>query len=137
MAPDSPWEGVIMDNILHGKSVFIVEDDVLSALTITDIVEGLGCEVVGHARTLEQGLALAAQSEFDIALLDIDLQGENSYALAHWLALRHVPFLFTTGRAEGGPAWCRDRPRVLKPFSGTHLERMMVASLSQPVTSEV
>jgi CheY-like chemotaxis protein len=123
-----------MNETLHGKVVFIVEDDVLSALTMRDFVEGLGCEVVGHARTLEQALALAAESEFDIALLDVDLDGETSYALAQWLALREVPFVFTTGKAEGGPAWCRDRPRVLKPFSGTLLERMMVASLSHPVS---
>lgn len=123
-----------MNQALHGKVVFIVEDDVLSALTIKDFVEGLGCEVVGHARTLDQALSLAARSEFDIALLDIELDGETSYALAKWLALREVPFVFTTGKAEGGPAWCRDRPRVLKPFSGTLLERMMVASLSQPVS---
>jgi CheY-like chemotaxis protein len=122
-----------MNEALHGKIVFIVEDDVLSALTMKDFVEGLGCEVVGHARTLEQALALAAESEFDIALLDVDLDGETSYALAQWLALREVPFVFTTGKADG-PAWCRDRPRVLKPFSGTLLERMMVASLSQPVS---
>jgi CheY-like chemotaxis protein len=123
-----------MNKILNGKVVFIVEDDELSALTMKDFVEGLGCEVVGHARTLEQALALAAQSEFDIALLDIDLDGETSYALAQWLALREVPFVFTTGKAEGGPAWCRDRPRVLKPFSGTLLERMMEASLTHPQT---
>jgi|EndMetStandDraft_9_1072997.scaffolds.fasta_scaffold03503_5 CheY-like chemotaxis protein len=123
-----------MNKILNGKVVFIVEDDELSALTMKDFVEGLGCEVVGHARTLEQALALAAQSEFDIALLDIDLDGETSYALAQWLALREVPFVFTTGKAEGGPAWCRDRPRVLKPFSGTLLERMMEASLMHPQT---
>lgn len=118
-----------MNETLHGKVVFILEDDVLSALTIRDFVESLGCEVIGHARTLKQGMALAANSEFDIALLDIELEGENSYALAHWLAMRDVPFVFTTGKADGGPAWCRDRPRVLKPFSGTLLERMMVASL--------
>jgi CheY-like chemotaxis protein len=122
-----------MNKVLNGKVVFIVEDDVLSALTIRDFVEGLGCEVVGHARTLDQALLLAAESEFDIALLDIELEGETSYALAKWLALRHVPFVFTTGTTEGGPAWCQDRPRVLKPFSGTLLERMMVASLAHSV----
>ena len=119
-----------MNDRLQGKIVFIVEDDVLSALTMRDFVEGLGCEVVGHARTVDEALALAAHSEFDIALLDIELDGETSYALAQWLAVRDVPFVFTTGKAEGGPDWCQDRPRVLKPFSGTLLERMMVASLA-------
>jgi CheY-like chemotaxis protein len=119
-----------MNDSLQGKIVFIVEDDVLSALTMKDFVEGLGCEVVGHARTVDEALTLAAHSEFDIALLDIDLDGETSYALAQWLAVRDVPFVFTTGKAEGGPDWCQDRPRVMKPFSGTLLERMMVASLS-------
>jgi CheY-like chemotaxis protein len=123
-----------MNDTLQGKIVFIVEDDVLSALTMKDFVEGLGCEVVGHARTVDEALALAAHSEFDIALLDIELDGETSYALAQWLAVRDVPFVFTTGKAEGGPDWCQDRPRVLKPFSGTLLERMMVASLAEPAS---
>ena len=47
-----------MNETLHGKVVFILEDDVLSALTIRDFVESLGCEVIGHARTLKQGMAL-------------------------------------------------------------------------------
>ena len=121
-----------MNETLQGKAVFIVEDDVLSALTMKDFVEGLGCEVVGHARTLDEALEGTQRAEFDIALLDIDLDGETSYAIAQRLADRHVPFVFTTGKAEGGPDWCQNRPRVLKPFSGTLLERMMVASLSHP-----
>lgn len=121
-----------MNETLQGKAVFIVEDDVLSALTMKDFVEGLGCEVIGHARTLEEARALAENTDFDIALLDVDLGGQTSYALAHELAVLGVPFVFTTGKAEGGPEWAQGRPRVLKPFSGTLLERMMVASLSQP-----
>ena len=121
-----------MNEALQGKTVFIVEDDVLSALTMKDFVEGLGCEVVGHARTLDEALAATENADIDIALLDIDLDGETSYALAQVLAIREVPFVFTTGKAEGGPDWCQDRPRVLKPFSGTLLERMMIASLGQP-----
>jgi CheY-like chemotaxis protein len=118
-----------MNETLQGKAVFIVEDDPLSALAITDIVEYLGCEVVGHARTLDEALKVARHADFDLALLDIDLGGDTSYSVASTLAARDVPFLFTTGKAEGGPAWCRDRPRVLKPFSGSSLERMMMASL--------
>jgi CheY-like chemotaxis protein len=97
-----------------------------------DFVESLGCEVIGHARTLDEALALTEHTEFDIALLDVDLEGETSYALAQTLASREVPFVFTTGKTEGAPAWCQDRPRLLKPFSGTLLERMMVASLGHP-----
>jgi CheY-like chemotaxis protein len=119
-----------MNDILQGKAVLIVEDDPLSALAIRDIVEQLGCEVVGDARTLDEALKVAGETDFDIALLDIDLGGNTSYKVASQLAARDVPFLFTTGKAEGGPAWCQDRPRVLKPFSGTSLERMMMASLA-------
>ncbi len=121
-----------MNETLRGKVVFIVEDDVLSALTMKDFVESLGCEVLGHARTVEEARALTDKAEFDIALLDVDLDGETSYALAQEFALRDVPFVFTTGKTEGVPDWALDRPRVLKPFSGTLLERMMVATLTHP-----
>lgn len=119
-----------MNEILQGKAVFIVEDDPLSALAIMDILENLGCEVAGHARTVDEALKGAERGDFDIALLDIDLGGSTSYTVASTLAERDVPFLFTTGKAEGGPDWCQDRPRVLKPFSGSSLERMMMASLA-------
>lgn len=127
----SAWKDRGMNGRLRGKVVFIVEDNVLSALTMKDFVEGLGCEVIGLARTLDEARRVAARSHFDIALIDIDLDGENSYALAQDLALRHVPFVFTTGNADGGPEWCKARPRVLKPFSGTLLERMMEQSLGE------
>jgi DNA-binding NarL/FixJ family response regulator len=120
-----------MNRTLQGKAVFIVEDDELSALTIKDFVEGLGCQVIGHARTLDEALTATEHADIDIALLDVDLQGERSYAVAEGLAGRHVPFVFTTGTTETGPEWCKDRPRVLKPFSGTSLERIMVASLGE------
>jgi CheY-like chemotaxis protein len=122
--------GAGMNDTLQGKSVYIIEDDPLSALAIKDIVEDLGCQVVGHARTLDEAMDVAGKADFDIALLDIDLDGDTSYKVASKLAARDVPFLFTTGQAEGGPEWCQNRPRVLKPFSYSLLERMMMVSLA-------
>jgi CheY-like chemotaxis protein len=114
---------------LSGKTVIIVEDEPLSVLALTDVLERLGCEVVGHAGTVESALELAGSAAFDIALLDVNLHGKSSYPVAQELAARDVPFLFTTGSGEAGPDWCRHRPRILKPYSGTSLERMMLASL--------
>jgi len=119
-----------MNEILCGKTVIIVEDEYLSVLALSDMVAYLGCEVVGHATNLGQALDLTDNAAFDIALLDIHLDGETSYPVAQQLLSREVPFLFTTGLADMGPDWCRDSLRILKPFSKTSLERMMMASLT-------
>ena len=119
-----------MNPDLSGKAVLIVEDEMLNALALQDMLSNLGCRVAGLAVDLSQGLDMATNGVFDIALLDIDLNGESSYPVAQALAAREVPFLFTTGLGDAGPPWSEEYLRIMKPFSETALERMMVATLA-------
>lgn len=119
-----------MKSVLPGKTVLIVEDEMLNALAVKDMLSNLGCSVTGLAVNLTQALDLAQNGVFDIALLDIDLDGESAYPVAQALAARSIPFLFTTGIGDAGPLWSRDYLRIMKPFSETALERMMAATLA-------
>ena len=58
--------------------ILIVEDEMLVAMNIEDMLTELGHEVVGIASRLEPALALAREGGFDAAMLDVNLAGDRS-----------------------------------------------------------
>jgi len=120
----------IMPPMLVGKRVLIVEDELLVALLIEDLLVDLGCTPVGPYGSVATALEAARTAELDLAILDVNLDGELVYPVADTLILRHVPFLFLSGYGNeaippGHPEW-----RVCaKPFKSADLERMLTAAL--------
>ena len=97
--------------------VLIVEDEMLVAMNIEDMLLDLGHEVAGLASRLEPALALAREGAFDIAMLDVNLAGQPSFPVADVLAARGIPFLFATGYGIMGIIkQYRGRPVLQKPF---------------------
>ena len=80
-----------MDNILHGLRILIVEDEFMIALDIQAIVTDLGCTPVGLASSVSNALAVLEQVPVDAALLDINLQGTQSFAVADTFQARGNP----------------------------------------------
>ena len=106
--------------------ILIVEDEMLVAMNIEDMLLDLGHEVAGLASRLEPALALAAEGEFDIAMLDVNLAGQQSFPVAAILASRGIPFLFATGYgAKGVAEEYRDYPVLQKPFGAHDLEQAL------------
>ena len=83
--------------ILGGKRVLIVEDEPIVAMCLEDMLIDLGCEVVGPASRVQEGLTLAETEGLDAAILDVNLGADYSYAIADALSERGVPFAFATG----------------------------------------
>jgi light-regulated signal transduction histidine kinase (bacteriophytochrome) len=77
--------------------ILVVEDSFLVVTLLDEIFEDLGWAVVGPATRLADALQLARNGVFDVALLDVNLNGEMSWAVARVLAERGVPFVFSTG----------------------------------------
>ena len=96
--------------------VLIVEDNIVLAAFVRKAFEEAGHRIVGHARTVEQGLVLISECEFEIALLDVDLNGRNSEPLALELRKRKTPFVVTTGSERMMTSAHSGAPLVLKPF---------------------
>lgn len=101
-------------------------------MLIEDMLADLGCESVTAAATIDQAIALIDTQVFDAAMLDMNLNGNNSHAVADALAARGVPFIFSTGysgrdMSEG----CRDRPVLKKPFPYEELVEVLTRLLSQ------
>jgi CheY-like chemotaxis protein len=98
--------------------VLIVEDELLIAIMLEEIVTEAGFQVVGPVATLPEALALAASERLDAALLDVWLD-ENTrvYAAADVLADRHIPFAFVTAYRDSEIELPhRDRPVWFKPL---------------------
>lgn len=103
--------------------VLIVEDEMLVAMNIEDMLLDLGHEVAGIASRLEPALSLAAEADFDFALLDVNLAGSPSFPVAAVLRDRGLPFLFATGYGTKGIIEeFRSYPVLQKPFRGLDLD---------------
>ncbi len=106
-----------MNELLSGRRVLVVEDEMMILITLEDMLADLGCTSVSSAATVDQGLALMETQGFDAALLDVNLNGAKSYPIADVLAARGVPFVFSTGCSDTGMvAGYRDRPVLRKPY---------------------
>ena len=102
---------------LAGKRVLVVEDEMLVALLLEDMLADAGCIVIGPFARVADALAAARAEAVDLALLDVNIAGEKVFPVAHALEDRGVPFLFITG--YGQSALPPNRPNweaVAKPF---------------------
>ena len=102
---------------LAGLRVLLVEDEILVAMLLEDMLIEAGCEIVGPARSLSTAQQLLEVDGADMAVLDVNIVGEPVYPFADTLAARNIPFLLVTGYAMNDIApQLRDRPVLRKPF---------------------
>ena len=106
--------------------VLIVEDEYLVAMMIQDMVEGMGYAVSEIAGTIEVATAEAEAGAFDVALLDVNLNGAYSTSVAEILVGRGIPFAFVTGYGSGGPHDGFEAvPALAKPLDEAELKRTL------------
>jgi DNA-binding response OmpR family regulator len=98
--------------------VLVVEDSLLVAEVIVELLQENGWDVVGPAGRVQHALVLVRTEPLDGALLDINLAGEFCFPIAAALVQRGVPFIFVTGYSDAAvvPQEYRAVPRVGKPF---------------------
>lgn len=93
-------------------------------------LRSLGVAHVACARSLADGLRLVEENKFDAALLDVQLDKNDSLPIAQRLRELGVPFGFVTGYAgDAIPDEFRDRPMIPKPFSTGHVGGLLRALL--------
>jgi DNA-binding response OmpR family regulator len=106
------------------RRALVVEDEIMVAMYVEDLLVELGFEVAGIATGLDQALPLARTGDFDFAVLDINLSGELSFPIAQELRRRGIPFLFASGYGSRGLSEeFRTAVRIQKPFLSQDLAR--------------
>lgn len=85
---------------LRDRRILLVEDEMMVAWLVADMLGDLGCEVVGPAGHVDRALTMIATETIDAAVLDLNLGGVRSYPIADALTARGIPFVFATGYGE-------------------------------------
>ena len=107
--------------------VLIVEDEIMVAMLVEDLLTDLGCDVTGPAVSAETAVEAARREIVDFALLDVNLDGGTSFAAADILRARGVPFAFVTGyEADTVDERFSKVPVLQKPIERQMLQRLFV-----------
>lgn len=102
---------------LDGLRILVVEDEFLVSIALEDDLREAGATVVGPFNDLPGGLDGAAREAFDVAVLDVNLNGTMIYPLADALMARGLPLLFLSGySAADMPQRFAALPRHTKPY---------------------
>ena len=97
--------------------LMIVEDEYLIRLLLEDMLVELGCSIDAVAASVDEGKKVAQSADVDLAILDVNIDGQQVFPVADILKSRGLPFIFITGYgARGLPEGYRETPTLQKPF---------------------
>ena len=113
--------------------VLIAEDEFLVGIQLEEDLRSAGCSIVGPFSRLETATLAARRERFDLALLDINLNGDRVYPLADELSARGAPFIFLSGYLSAAlPERFRGSPRMAKPHDPAALLKAIRAAVPDP-----
>jgi DNA-binding response OmpR family regulator len=112
--------------------ILITEDEFLVGIQLEEDLRSAGYSIVGPFGTLEAATEAARRERFDLALLDINLNGEPVYPLADELSARAVPFIFLSGYLSAAlPERFKGTPQIAKPHDPAALIKAIRAAVPQ------
>jgi DNA-binding response OmpR family regulator len=117
---------------ITGLSLLLVEDEFLIAIDAQDMLEEMGAASVDIAGTFEEAERLIGEKRFDLAVLDVNLNGRMSFPLAEKLLAAGTPVLFGTGyslMSRPMPGFERG-VCVSKPYTAQTLKQGLLSALA-------
>ncbi len=100
------------------RSVLIVEDEPLISMMLEDFLDSLGHQVAGICDTVADALERVEQGGFDVAIIDVNLNGQQVWPVADRLAAKGIPYVLATGgHIEPPPAAHAAVPVLAKPYT--------------------
>lgn len=113
---------------LTAPRVLVVEDEMTVAMLIEDMVGELAYEVAAVVPRLEDAMRLLDSDIFDLAMLDVHLNGKTVFPFARELEAREIPFLFATAYGPRGiPEEFQGHMVLQKPFGPVELRRALIS----------
>ncbi len=119
---------------LKNLRVLVVEDELLIALALEDMLQGFGCKVVGPFSNLSEAERAIRSEPIDAALLDVNVRGQLVYPLATMLKERGIPVILCSGYAASNmiPDAFKQTPQIAKPYDEVILRRMLDRVFPKP-----
>ncbi|RAI45688.1 response regulator [Rhodoplanes roseus] len=110
----------------ESKNILVVEDEIMIRMLLEDMLGDLGYTIAGAVGRIDDAVKLAKTGEFDMAILDVNLNGQTVSPVAEILEERGLPFVFATGYGERGlPERFMNRPTLQKPFQQENLSKIL------------
>lgn len=103
--------------------VLIVEDNVIIAMDVEDMVRGLGAPNVHIANSADDALSAIDTHKIETAILDYHLENGTSEIIADRLVERNIPFVFATGYSDSTllPDRFQSCQLLKKPYSANDI----------------
>jgi CheY-like chemotaxis protein len=114
-----------------GKRVLVVEDELMIRMLLEGMLTDLGHTVAAEAGGVDEAVAIAKKGAFDVAVLDVNLNGQPVTPVVEILVERGVPFIFASGYGQRGvPEAYRTIPTLQKPFQADALAEAIETAMS-------
>ena len=110
--------------------VLVVEDEMVILLLIEDMLAELGCTNIVSAKSTVTALPLIGANVFDVAILDVNLNGETSYEIADLLSRSNIPFVFSSGYSDHVNPVYHGQILLEKPYSLVRLSEALTMALA-------
>ena len=121
-----------IDAELAGRRVLVIEDESFVLMLLEDTLAEIGCEVAGTASRVGEALDKLNSLLFDVAILDVNLNGSQTLEVAARLAQAGVPFVFATGYGAASLlSHFEGVPILQKPFQQCDLEGALRLALAR------
>jgi CheY-like chemotaxis protein len=116
----------------EGLRILLIEDEPIVAVLAEDLLDAIGCTVVATAGSVTEAQAAITAHTFDIAMVDINLGGEDGLVAADALKARDIPYLVTTGYDTRDSAHAHAAAPVLtKPYGLADLESALLRCVAE------
>ena len=116
---------------LEGRRILIVEDELLVAMEVEDLLQDHGCDILQTASTVSDALKRIKEGRPELVILDRNLDGERTSPVAEELNRLGTPFIVMTGYVSGvaDEPSMRDAPCLRKPWAAADLVDRMTQAL--------
>jgi two-component SAPR family response regulator len=117
---------------VEGLAVFVVEDEALVLLNLEDMLEELGCTVVGPVMRIDRAEQFIENGiSADVAILDVNVAGEMIFPFARKLADLNIPIVFATGYGRSGlPDDFHHHPILQKPYTADDVTKGLLKAVN-------
>lgn len=111
---------------IAGANILVLEDEPIIGLALEDQLTSRGA-TVHLAERLEEAEAILTHQRIDYAILDVNVHGTLSYALAAELGGKGITYVFATGYGDRShPPGFAGVPTISKPYSIEDIERALL-----------
>jgi CheY-like chemotaxis protein len=87
-------------------------------MMLEDFLESLGHSIHATCETVAEAIEQVEQGGFDLAILDVNLNGQTAWQVAAKLREKGIPFVIATGgHVEPPPAEFTNVPVIEKPYT--------------------